>query len=114
MKRIEDILAQCIEDIKAGKASLADCLDRYPSTRQQLEPLLRIALSIQEPPDVKPSDAFKMRTRGYLMEHIHAGKAAERQELAPARPAAVLRERRRERGGLASGLVCGRPGKPSG
>jgi len=78
MKRIEDILAQCIEDIKAGKASLADCLDRYPSMRQQLEPLLRIALSIQEPPDVKPSNAFKIRTRVYLMEHIHAGRAAER------------------------------------
>jgi len=78
MKRIEDILAQCIEDIKAGKASLVDCLDHYPSVRQQLEPLLRIALRIQEPPDVKPSNAFKMRTRVYLMEHIHTGRAAER------------------------------------
>jgi len=78
MKRIEDILVQCIEDIQAGKASLGDCLERHPAMRRQLEPLLRIALSIQEPPDIKPSNAFKTRTRGYLIEHIRAGKAAER------------------------------------
>ncbi|MFC2067810.1 DUF5667 domain-containing protein [Chloroflexota bacterium] len=74
MKRIEDILALCIEDIKAGKATLADCLERYPSIRRELEPLLRIALSIQEPPPVTPSNAFKVRARVQLMEHIHTQK----------------------------------------
>jgi len=75
LKKIEDILAQCIEDIKAGRSSVEDCLDKYPSMRKRLEPLLRIALEIREPPDIKPSPAFKVRARVQLMEQIHAKKA---------------------------------------
>jgi len=73
--KIEDILAQCIEDIKAGRSSLEDCLAKYPSISKKLEPLLRIALEIREPPDVKPSPAFKVRARVQLMEQIHAKRA---------------------------------------
>jgi len=47
-------------------------LAKYPSMRKELEPLLRIALSIQQPPDVKPSPAFKVKARVQLMEQIHA------------------------------------------
>ncbi len=75
MKKIEDILARCIEDVKAGRASVADCLAKYPSMSKKLEPLLRIALNIQKPPDVKPSTAFKVRARVQLMEQIHAKRA---------------------------------------
>jgi len=75
LKKFEDILAQCIEDIKAGRCSLEDCLAKYPSISKQLEPLLRIALEIREPPDVKPSPAFKVRARVQLMEQIHAKQA---------------------------------------
>lgn len=73
-KKIEDILAECIEDVKAGKSSVMDCLNKYPSVRKQLEPLLQLALDIQEPPDIKPSPAFKVRARVQLMEQIHAEK----------------------------------------
>ena len=48
LKKFEDILVQCIEDIKAGRSSIEDCLDRYPSVREQLEPLLRTALEIRK------------------------------------------------------------------
>lgn len=75
LKKMEDILAQCIEDVKAGRSSIEDCLAKYPSMRKELEPLLRIAISIQEPPDVKPSPAFKVRARVQLMEQIHAKRA---------------------------------------
>ena len=71
MKKFEDILVQCIEDIRAGRSSIEDCLDRYPSMREQLEPLLRIAVAIRETPDVKPSPAFKVKARVRLMEQIH-------------------------------------------
>lgn len=71
MKKFEDILVQCIEDIKAGRSSIGDCLDRYPSIREQLEPLLKIALAIQEPPDIEPSPAFKVKARVRLMDQIH-------------------------------------------
>ena len=72
LKKIEDILSKCIEDIKAGRSSIEDCLGKYSSIRKQLEPLLRIAIEIQESPDVKPSPAFKVRARVQLMEQIYA------------------------------------------
>ncbi|MEA1871821.1 MAG: DUF4382 domain-containing protein [Chloroflexota bacterium] len=75
MKKFEDILVQCIEDIKAGRSSIEDCLDKYPSMREPLEPLLRIALEIREPADVKPSPSFKIKARVWLMEQIHGRQA---------------------------------------
>jgi len=75
LKKFEDILVQCIEDIKAGRASIEDCLDKYPSIREQLEPLLKIALEIREPPDVKPSSVFKVKARVWLMDQIHGRQA---------------------------------------
>ncbi len=75
MRKFEDILTQCIEDIKAGRAGIEDCLTRYPSLRERLEPLLKIALAIREPPDVKPSPHFKLKTRVKLMEQIHEKQA---------------------------------------
>jgi hypothetical protein len=71
LEKFEDILAQCIEDIEAGRSSIENCLDRYPSMRERLEPLLRIALEIREPLDVKPSPSFKVKARVWLMDQIH-------------------------------------------
>jgi len=78
LNKFEDILAECIDNVKVGKASIEDCLGRYPSMRGQLEPLLRIALEIREPPDVEPSPSFKMKARVRLMEQIHGRPAARR------------------------------------
>jgi len=47
LKKCEDMLFRCIEDINAGRSSIEDCLDRYLPVREQLEPLLRIALEIR-------------------------------------------------------------------
>jgi len=74
VKKVEEILIECIDDIKSGKAGLKDCLDRYPDMRHELEPLLRVALSIKKPADTRPSDAFKVRAKVNLMEHIHASQ----------------------------------------
>ena len=71
MNKFEDILAECIDDIKAGRADIEDCLGRYPSVRGQLESLLRIALEIGEPQDVKPSPSFKIKARVRLMDQIY-------------------------------------------
>lgn len=71
-KKIEDILSECIEAVKAGTSDIDGCLKRHPSLREELEPLLKIATSIQRPPDIGPSREFKVRARASLMEHIHA------------------------------------------
>ena len=71
-KKMEDILSECIEAVKVGASDIDGCLNRYPSLREELEPLLKIAASIQRPPDIGPSREFKVRARASLMEHIHA------------------------------------------
>jgi hypothetical protein len=76
LKKFEDVLVQCIEDIKAGRSSIEDCLNRYPSVREQLEPLLKIALGIREPADVRPSAGFKIKARVWLMDRMHGEQAA--------------------------------------
>jgi hypothetical protein len=78
LKKFEDILAECIDDTKAGRASIEDCLGKYPSVRGQLEALLRISLEIGEPPDVKPSPSFKMKARVLLMDQMHGRQVTTR------------------------------------
>ncbi|MFA5245470.1 MAG: DUF5667 domain-containing protein [Pedobacter sp.] len=86
MKRVEEILTQCIDDIKAGRAILVECLERYPDMRAELKPLLNVALSIKEKPDIKPSEAFKIRARANLMEHIHASQLEKKVPLPSSQP----------------------------
>jgi hypothetical protein len=78
LEKLEGILVQCIEDIKGGKSSIEDCLDKYPSMREELEPLLRIALEIRQPLDVKPSPSFKAKARIWLMDQIHGRQTTTR------------------------------------
>ena len=98
--RFEDILVECIEDIKAGRSSIEDCLQRYPSNRERLEPLLRIALRVRPAPDVSPSLAFRTRARAWLMEEIqHRAAVSERAWLPSISP--IRRMTRTRRFGLA-------------
>jgi hypothetical protein len=73
--KVEDILIQCVEDIKEGRMDLHGCLDRYPDIRPDLEPLLRIALNIELPENIRPSETFKSRARSAIMEHVRADQA---------------------------------------
>jgi hypothetical protein len=77
-RKFEDILAECIEDIKAGRSTIEDCLQRHVSMRERLEPLLRIALQIRQAPDVKPSSAFRIGARVRLIAKIHETEAVTR------------------------------------
>jgi len=69
LKKFEDIFVKHIEDIKVDRSSIEDCLDRYPSMRGQLEPLLKIA--IREPRGVKPPFHLQGGARLRLMEQVH-------------------------------------------
>jgi len=88
-KKIEEILLECIESIEAGKLDIYGCLKRYPSLREELEPLLNIAIGLREPPDIRPSQDFKIRARVSLMDHIYADGRATK--LSPAGPIAALK-----------------------
>ena len=68
MENIETILTNCIKEIKMGKATLAECLNRYPSKKQELEPLLKVALNIQEPPAFKLDCSYKQAAKVQLLQ----------------------------------------------
>ncbi len=64
---INVILDKCLEKIRAGRATVAECLARYPDCALELAPLLDMALAIESIPDVKPSSNFKQTMRAYLL-----------------------------------------------
>jgi hypothetical protein len=70
LDKIETILTDCFKEIKSGKASLADCLNRYPTRRRELEPLLKIALNIQGPPSFKLDSNDKQAAKTQLFRQI--------------------------------------------
>ncbi|MCK4331118.1 MAG: hypothetical protein KAW81_01050 [Dehalococcoidia bacterium] len=70
----EDIIANCIDEIQAGKVTLEDCLARYPSLSDELRPLLKIAMGIQ-PEAATPSPEFKQRARIRLLQAMQAPAA---------------------------------------
>lgn len=72
MDKIENILTNCIKEIKSGKATLAECLERYPSRRKELEPLLKIALNIQGPPALQLDNSYKQTAKARLLQQIRA------------------------------------------
>jgi Domain of unknown function (DUF5667) len=74
LEKTEAILANCIEQIQSGQSTLAECLERYPSRRQELEPLLKMALNIQKPPVLKLDPAYKLSARDQLLRQIRTTK----------------------------------------
>ncbi|MBL7209353.1 MAG: hypothetical protein ISS52_04575, partial [Dehalococcoidia bacterium] len=74
----EDIIANCIDEIRAGKYTLEDCLARYPKLSDELRPLLKIAIGIK-PKRRTPSPEFRQRARIRLLQAMQAPAAdAER------------------------------------
>ena len=59
--RIKEILDLCIERIRNGE-SVEDVLASYPDDREQLEPLLQLAESLQEVPRLEPRDSAFCRS----------------------------------------------------
>ncbi len=70
MEKVEIIVTDCIREIKAGRATLAECLDRYPEKRYEIEPLLNIALNIQEPVPFTLDNDYKRAARVSLLQQI--------------------------------------------
>jgi hypothetical protein len=61
------ILDQCLADLRAQRATIADCLARYPDLADELKPLLETAMALEATPAVQPSAAFKQATRARLL-----------------------------------------------
>jgi hypothetical protein len=64
--RKEDVLAASVEEIRAGRSTLQECVSRHPELREELESLLKLASSIKSP-DVTPSEEFRIRARSRIL-----------------------------------------------
>lgn len=71
----EEILSICIEDIRSGKSTIAECLERYPNLSRELKPLLEIAAALK-PDEVTPSPEFAQSAKRRILadEHPAPGK----------------------------------------
>ena len=76
MNRKEEVLSRCIDEVLSGRSTAEDCLLRYPELRNELKPLLELAISIQ-PPKVVPSPEFRRRLRHRLLEVMAPAEAHE-------------------------------------
>ncbi len=67
---LTDILDSCLADIRAGRCTLAECLEEYPEHRADLEALLPVMLAISPPP-VRIDPRRKLVARARFIEAIH-------------------------------------------
>lgn len=65
---IDLILDECLNEIRAGRATLAECLAKYPEQANELAPLLELGSALTQVSDVKPSPAFQQATRARLLQ----------------------------------------------
>jgi hypothetical protein len=63
----EEILANCIDEIRSGKSTIEACVNRYPAFGKELRSLLEIAVSLK-PEEVMPSPEFKERVKLHLFD----------------------------------------------
>ncbi|MBI3740331.1 MAG: hypothetical protein HY257_01075 [Chloroflexi bacterium] len=65
---IERILDECLNEIRAGRMTIADCLAKYPAVAEELAPHLQMAAALEKLPDVQPSPEFTRATRARVLE----------------------------------------------
>ncbi len=78
---IEAILDQCLEDIRQRRASIVDCLARYPEHAKELEPLLHAALALEQAADVQPTPEFKHALRERILSFSETKETRSVQDL---------------------------------
>ena len=76
----EEIIANCIEEIRNGKSTVEECLNRYPNFAAEILSILEIASHIK-PDEVNPSPEFKRRAKLYLFEKMQETPAKKQQSL---------------------------------
>lgn len=69
-ERIERVLDRCVQQMQQGKATLEDCLSRYPAHRAELAELLPLVVDLRQAPQVSLSPASVREGRRQLLEQI--------------------------------------------
>jgi hypothetical protein len=88
-QRFEDILAECLDAVNAGRSTVEECLSLYPQWSDRLEPLLRLGLRLGDASFPEPDPSFRAAARERFLSATQA-RAAHPQKsrrLLPALPA---------------------------
>ena len=72
MNDFDRTLDDCLAQMESGASSLDECLGRHPEHAARLRPLLQTAARVERGREVRPSPAFKSRTRAQLYAHMDA------------------------------------------
>ena len=81
MNDFDQVLDDSIRDIASNGATPEECLARHPEYSGQLEPLLKTAALMEGGQELLPSENYKTRARGQLMEHMQAHPRRSRRKL---------------------------------
>jgi hypothetical protein len=68
-RRIEILVDTCVSDLRSGRATMEQCLSRYPDLRREIEPLLRIAMRLAAP--TKMDEERKATAREVFLSRLH-------------------------------------------
>jgi hypothetical protein len=85
----EEILAECLEAVTAGRRTVEECLSLYPQWSDRLEPLLRLGLRLGDASFPEPDPSFRQAARERFLSATQARAAQPQQprRLLPALPA---------------------------
>ncbi len=72
MSRLEDALDHCLEQLSRGRVTVEECLAGYPEHAATLRPMLHAAERLKQGQQVRPSPAFRSRTRTQVIAHAAA------------------------------------------
>lgn len=77
MENIERILTECIGEVRSGRATVEQCLEKNSAVRAELEPLLKLALNIAQPVQPVLDASTKQAVRTRLMQQIKDEQVSE-------------------------------------
>ncbi len=89
-RRLEDALQDCLAALATGRATIKECLARYPDLAPDLEPLLRMGGRVQEVYDVEPSPLYAEAARQRFLAALASRRQRALARTLEARPRRAL------------------------
>lgn len=77
-RTIDYILEECLYQIKMKKLTLLECLDKYPEFREELEPILKLALTLKPLPKAKASKEYKNKSIKSILSQLESERKTEK------------------------------------
>src|SRR5690606_29848045 len=66
----DEVISLCLDQLLDGNWSVEECLRRYPEREEHLQPLLSLAVQLQQVRTVRPNRAFSENAVGRLQARL--------------------------------------------